>query len=106
MKQIGVNAYRFSIEWSRFEPEDEKWSGEVIRHYHMVKERENRDVQRDATYRNDILTLFFFSSVVFAFLLRAVHSLAFSPGHRRSQYCGNNSDGDSLSLYGAQMVSG
>ena len=30
---MGANAYRFSIEWSRVEPEDGRWDGEAWAHY-------------------------------------------------------------------------
>jgi beta-glucosidase len=33
MKTIGANAYRFSIEWSRVEPEEGIWSDEAWTHY-------------------------------------------------------------------------
>lgn len=32
-KRIGTNAYRFSIEWSRVEPEEGKFSAEALNHY-------------------------------------------------------------------------
>ena len=33
MKKAGLNAYRFSLEWSRIEPEKGKFSEEAIAHY-------------------------------------------------------------------------
>ena len=33
MKEIGLNSYRFSIEWSRIEPERDEFSQEGIEHY-------------------------------------------------------------------------
>lgn len=36
MREIGLNAYRFSIEWSRIEPEDDKFDGHEIEHYRSV----------------------------------------------------------------------
>lgn len=33
LKEIGVNAYRFSLEWSRIQPEETQWDREVLRHY-------------------------------------------------------------------------
>jgi len=36
MKKLGLNAYRFSIEWSRVEPEPEKWNEKEIEHYRKL----------------------------------------------------------------------
>ncbi len=36
LKNLGVNAYRFSLEWSRIEPEKGKWNVEAIRHYQKI----------------------------------------------------------------------
>ncbi len=33
LKELGVNAYRFSIEWSRVQPEENRWDTEVLQHY-------------------------------------------------------------------------
>ena len=33
LKDAGLNAYRFSIEWARIEPEQGKWSDDAIEHY-------------------------------------------------------------------------
>lgn len=35
-KTIGLNAYRFSIEWSRIEPEEGKFNEKEIAHYHEI----------------------------------------------------------------------
>lgn len=35
-EQIGLNAYRFSIEWSRIEPEEGVWDEKEITHYKQV----------------------------------------------------------------------
>lgn len=35
-EKIGLNAYRFSIEWSRIEPEEGAWSDNEITHYKQV----------------------------------------------------------------------
>ena len=35
-KQLGHNAHRFSIEWSRIEPEEGKWNEKEIQHYQEV----------------------------------------------------------------------
>lgn len=34
LKQIGLNSFRFGIEWARIEPQEGKWSQEAIEHYH------------------------------------------------------------------------
>lgn len=36
MKKAGLNAYRFSIEWGRIEPEEGKYSQEAVQHYREV----------------------------------------------------------------------
>jgi beta-glucosidase len=36
LKELGVNAYRFSVEWSRIQPEEDKWDNEAVRHYQEV----------------------------------------------------------------------
>ena len=33
LKNAGLNAYRFSIEWARIEPEEGQWNEEAIEHY-------------------------------------------------------------------------
>ena len=33
MRDLGVNHYRFSIEWSRIEPENGKFDQKAIQHY-------------------------------------------------------------------------
>lgn len=42
-KSLGQNAHRFSIEWSRIEPEEGKWNEKEIEHYreviHAIRER-------------------------------------------------------------------
>ncbi len=37
-RELGHNAHRFSLEWSRIEPEDGRWSEEALRHYREVLE--------------------------------------------------------------------
>ena len=43
LKDLGVNAYRFSLEWSRIEPERGRWNVEAIGHYQKIVDflREN-----------------------------------------------------------------
>jgi len=36
LKELGVDAYRFSLEWSRIQPREDVWSDEVIAHYQEV----------------------------------------------------------------------
>jgi beta-glucosidase len=38
LKGFGFNAYRFSVEWSRIEPERGEWSHAAIDHYRQVLE--------------------------------------------------------------------
>uniref|UniRef100_A0A7S4D568 Beta-glucosidase n=1 Tax=Heterosigma akashiwo TaxID=2829 RepID=A0A7S4D568_HETAK len=34
MQELGVNAYRFSLEWSKIEPREGQWDQKAIDHYH------------------------------------------------------------------------
>ncbi len=36
LKEIGVNAYRFSLEWSRIQPRADAWDDEAIAHYQDI----------------------------------------------------------------------
>lgn len=36
LHEVGVNAYRFSIEWSRIEPREGFWDSDVIAHYQEI----------------------------------------------------------------------
>jgi beta-glucosidase len=38
LKNLGVNAYRFSIEWSRVEPEEGKFNEDALQHYKKIIE--------------------------------------------------------------------
>lgn len=58
MKKAGLNAYRFSLEWSRIEPEKGKFSEEAIAHY---RDEIEYCLQQDI---EPIVTLFHFTSPV------------------------------------------
>ncbi|KPK45715.1 MAG: hypothetical protein AMK74_02625 [Nitrospira bacterium SM23_35] len=36
LKDLGVNAYRFSVEWSRIQPKENLWDEEAISHYQEI----------------------------------------------------------------------
>jgi beta-glucosidase len=55
LTQLNMNAYRFSVEWSRIEPEEGEWDKKAIQHYRdYVEELRNRNIE-------PILTLFHFT---------------------------------------------
>lgn len=55
LKKMHMNAFRFSIEWSRIEPEENAWNIEAIEHYkEYVKELKARDIE-------PVMTLFHFT---------------------------------------------
>jgi beta-glucosidase len=39
LKKMGLNSWRFSIEWSRIEPEEGGWNAEAIEHYRKYLQR-------------------------------------------------------------------
>ena len=46
LRELGLNSYRFSIEWSRIEPEKGKFSEEGIQYYkNLVKELRENDIE-------------------------------------------------------------
>ncbi len=56
MKEAGLNAYRFSLEWSRIEPEEGCLCEEALAHYEeMIRFCRNNGIE-------PIVTLFHFSS--------------------------------------------
>ena len=36
LRKMNMNAFRFSIEWSRIQPEKDAWNAEVVEHYRAV----------------------------------------------------------------------
>ena len=36
LSKLGHSAHRFSLEWSRFEPEENQWNDEAFRHYDEI----------------------------------------------------------------------
>jgi beta-glucosidase len=36
LKELGVNAYRFSLEWSRIQPGEDIWNNEALAHYQEI----------------------------------------------------------------------
>lgn len=58
ISRLGHNAYRFSLEWSRFEPEENQWSEEAFKHYEEIfKELRARKIE-------PVVTLHHFTSPV------------------------------------------
>lgn len=55
LKQLNMNAFRFSIEWSRVEPEEGSWDAPAIEHYkRYVAELKRREIE-------PVVTLFHFT---------------------------------------------
>ncbi|MET0979898.1 MAG: glycoside hydrolase family 1 protein [Candidatus Saccharimonadales bacterium] len=55
LKKMNMNAFRFSIEWSRVEPKEGAWSVEAIEHYkEYVKQLKKRNIE-------PVVTLFHFT---------------------------------------------
>lgn len=55
LEQMNMNAFRFSIEWSRIEPQEGTWNAEAIEYYReYLKELKRRDIE-------PIVTLFHFT---------------------------------------------
>jgi beta-glucosidase len=55
LKKMNMNAYRFSIEWSRVEPQEGAWNVEAIEHYKQyVNELNRRNIE-------PVVTLFHFT---------------------------------------------
>src|SRR5258708_35839284 len=46
VKQLGLNSFRFSVEWSRIEPEKGQWDQAAIDHYkNYIKELKKRGIK-------------------------------------------------------------
>jgi beta-glucosidase len=43
LKHLGVNSYRFSVEWSRIQPREDRWNDGVVGHYQEVIDILKRD---------------------------------------------------------------
>lgn len=55
LKSMNMNAYRFSVEWSRIEPKEGAWDAQAINHYKKyLSELRNRNIE-------PIVTLFHFT---------------------------------------------
>lgn len=55
LKKMNMNAFRFSIEWSRIEPNEGRWDAEAIEHYkNYIAALKKRDIE-------PIITLFHFT---------------------------------------------
>lgn len=55
LEQMNMNAYRFSVEWSRIEPDEGAWNAEAIDHYkRYIAELKRRQIE-------PIMTLFHFT---------------------------------------------
>lgn len=55
LQKMNMNAYRFSIEWSRIEPNEGQWDDAAIKHYQQyIDELKKRDIE-------PIVTLFHFA---------------------------------------------
>ncbi len=46
LKKLSLNSFRFSVEWSRIEPEEGQWNQEAIDHYkNYITELKKRDIE-------------------------------------------------------------
>ncbi len=51
LQELGVNSFRLSLEWSRIEPEEGKFSDEAIQHYREVlQDLKNRNIRTQVTF--------------------------------------------------------
>ena len=60
LEDMNMNAFRFSIEWSRIEPEEGVWNPEAIAHYkEYIRELKRRDIEPVATLLHFTLPVWF-----------------------------------------------
>lgn len=60
LQKMHMNAFRFSVEWSRIEPEEGAWSAEAITHYKQyVKELKRRGIEPVVTLLHFTLPVWF-----------------------------------------------
>ncbi|MEO6110105.1 MAG: family 1 glycosylhydrolase [Candidatus Saccharimonadales bacterium] len=60
LEKMNMNAYRFSIEWSRIEPEEGVWDAEAIAHYKAyIRELKRRDIEPVVTLLHFSLPVWF-----------------------------------------------
>lgn len=60
LQKMNMNAYRFSIEWSRIEPEEGRWNAEAIAYYKdYLKELKRRDIEPVVTLLHFTLPVWF-----------------------------------------------
>ncbi|MGZ3771198.1 MAG: glycoside hydrolase family 1 protein, partial [Bdellovibrio sp.] len=46
MKRLGLNSYRFSVEWAKIQPSPEKWDKDVLNHYkNLVKQLKDNGIE-------------------------------------------------------------
>ncbi len=58
LKRLKVNSYRFSIEWSRIEPEEGKWDLEVLNHYKdLIKSLKDNNIEPFVTLFHESLPI-------------------------------------------------
>ena len=60
LQKMNMNAYRFSIEWSRIEPEEGRWNAEAVMYYkEYLKELKRRDIEPVVTLLHFTLPVWF-----------------------------------------------
>jgi len=60
VKDLGCNAYRFSLEWSRIEPQEGQFSNEAIEHYRKILlDMKQKGIKRVITLNHWTLPLWF-----------------------------------------------